>query len=86
MQDLLIGDPRSHSGLWEVNSTLLATIDRMLDEFGAVDGAPAQRPAPGPSRARRAAVTAGQRLRIARRSPTRLGSGTLPGRPPGEDA
>ncbi len=86
MQDLLIGDPRSHSGLWEVNSTLLATIDRMLDEFGAVDGAPAQRPAPGSSRARRAAVTAGQRLRIARQAPTGHGSGPLPGRPPGEDA
>ncbi|SES70437.1 FUSC family protein [Geodermatophilus poikilotrophus] len=86
MQDLLIGDPRSHSGLWEVNSTLLATIDRVLDEFGAVDGAPAQRPAPGSSRARRAALTAGQRLRIARQAPTGHGSGPLSGRPPGEDA
>jgi hypothetical protein len=86
VQDLLIGDPRSHSGLWELNSTLLATIDRMLDEFDAVDGPPTRRPAPGPSRARRAAVTAGQRLRIARRSPTGHGSGTVPGRPSGEDA
>lgn len=86
MQDLLIGDPRSHSGLWEVNSTLLATIDRMLDEVDAVDGPPAQRPVTGSARARRAAVTAGQRLRIARRSPTGRGSAPLGGRPSGEDA
>jgi Aromatic acid exporter family member 1 len=85
VQDLLIGDPRSHSGLWEVNATLLATIDRMLDEFDAVDSASAQRPAPDSSRARRAAVTAGQRLRIARRSPTGHGGGPLPGRPSRED-
>jgi hypothetical protein len=85
VQDLL-HDPRSRAGLWELNSTLLATIDRMLDEFGAVDDPPAQRPATGPSRARRAAITAGQRLRIARRSPTGHGSEPLPGRPSGEDA
>ena len=47
MQDLLIGDPRSHSGLWEVNSTLLATIDRMVEEFEAVDRSPAG-PGAGP--------------------------------------
>ncbi|MGY1763207.1 aromatic acid exporter family protein [Geodermatophilus sp. SYSU D00779] len=76
MQDLLIGDPRSHSGLWELNSTLLATIDRMVDEIGAVDRSPVRRAA-DPSRARRAAVTAGQRLRIARRSPAGQGAGPL---------
>ncbi|WP_198588186.1 FUSC family protein [Geodermatophilus chilensis] len=80
MQDLLIGDPRSHSGLWEINSTLLATIDRMVDEFGAVERSPAQGAADA-SRARRAAVTAGQRLRIARRSPARQGTGP----PSGDD-
>ncbi|WP_448639575.1 FUSC family protein [Geodermatophilus sp. URMC 63] len=68
VQDLLIGDPRSHSGLWELNSTLLATIDRVLDEFGPVTDPPA-RPAEA-SRARWAAVTAGQRLRAARRPTT----------------
>jgi uncharacterized membrane protein YccC len=81
MQDLLIGDPRSHSGLWELNSTLLATIDRVLDEFGVVDDVPARPAAPGSSRARRAAVTAGRRLRIARRSPTGHGGEHVPGRP-----
>ncbi|MGR6964135.1 hypothetical protein ACU610_06725 [Geodermatophilus sp. URMC 61] len=86
MQDLLIGDPRSHAGLWELNSTLLATIDRMLDEFGAVEGPPPRPAAAGSSRARRAAVTAGQRLRIARRAPAGHGSGTLRGRPSGEGA
>ncbi len=84
VQDLLIADPRSHSGLWELNSTLLATIDRVLDEFDTVGDPPAQRPAPDPSRARWAAVTAGQRLRIARRSPTRHGSGAGRGRPSGD--
>jgi hypothetical protein len=86
MQDLLIGDPRSHSGLWEVNSTLLATIDRVLDEFSVVDDAPARPPAPGSSRARRAAVTAGRRLRIARRSPAGHGGEHVPGRSSGEGA
>lgn len=33
--DLLVGDPRSRSGLWELNSALLTTVDRMLDELGA---------------------------------------------------
>jgi hypothetical protein len=86
MQDLLIGDPRSHSGLWEVNSTLLATIDRVLDEFGVADDVPAEPSAPGSSRARRAAVTAGRRLRIARRSPAGHGGEHVPGRRSGEGA
>lgn len=76
MQDLLIGDPRSHAGLWELNSTLLATIDRMLAEFGVVDDLPVRPAAADPSRARRAAVTASRRLRITRRSPAGHGSGT----------
>ena len=31
---LLIEDPRSRTGLWELNSALLTTVDRMLDELG----------------------------------------------------
>ncbi|HEY4604622.1 MAG TPA: FUSC family protein [Blastococcus sp.] len=31
--DLLIEDPRSRQGLWELNSTLLTIVDRMLDEL-----------------------------------------------------
>jgi uncharacterized membrane protein YccC len=63
--DLLISDPRSRSGLWELNSALLTTVDRMLEELG-----------PGPTRAavastvqaRRAALQAAQRLRLTRRT------------------
>ena len=76
MQDLLIGDPRSHAGLWELNSTLLVTIDRMLAEFGVVDDLPVRPAAADPSRTRRAAVTASRRLRIAPPSPAGHGSGT----------
>ncbi|MGY1704854.1 aromatic acid exporter family protein [Geodermatophilus sp. SYSU D00697] len=32
--DLLIGDPRSRTGLWELNSALLTTVDRVVDELG----------------------------------------------------
>ena len=34
VQDLLLADPRSRHGLWEVNSALLSTTDRMLVELG----------------------------------------------------
>jgi Aromatic acid exporter family member 1 len=66
VQDLLIGDPRSSTGLWELNSALLTTADRMLDELG-----PARTPAARPqvSGARQAAVQAAQRLGIPRRLP-----------------
>jgi hypothetical protein len=68
VHDLLIGDPRSRTGLWELNSTLVATIDRMVDEFGAEDRAPTRAAVAGSLRTRRA-MTAGQRLRITRRTP-----------------
>ena len=48
--DLLIGDARSRTGLWELNSALLTTVDRMLDELGP--GASEQAPVlPGHTRA-----------------------------------
>jgi hypothetical protein len=34
VQDLLLTDPRSRHGLWELNSALLTTADRMLVELG----------------------------------------------------
>ncbi|MDB6002991.1 MAG: rane protein-like protein [Rhizobacter sp.] len=64
--DLLISDPRSRSGLWELNSALLTTVDRMLDELGP---GPAQAAVASSVQARRAALHAAQRLRLTRRAP-----------------
>jgi uncharacterized membrane protein YccC len=36
-KDLLLADPREHPALWELNSALLVTIDRMLLELDAAD-------------------------------------------------
>jgi Aromatic acid exporter family member 1 len=64
--DLLLSDPRSRTGLWELNSALLTTVDRMLDELdpglpraGAVPTVPA----------RLAARQAARRTRLGRRTP-----------------
>ena len=35
LEDVLIGDPRIRQGLWELNSALLTTVDRMLLELDA---------------------------------------------------
>jgi hypothetical protein len=35
LEDVLIGDPRLRQGLWELNSALLTTVDRMLLELDA---------------------------------------------------
>ena len=66
VQGLLIGDPRSSSGLWELNSALLTAADRMLDEIGS-----ARTPAGAAQTigTRLAAVHAAQRLGIPRRPP-----------------
>jgi uncharacterized membrane protein YccC len=71
VQDVLIGDPRSSAGLWELNSALLTTVDRLLDELGPTGSAvqPAS-PAHVP-RARQAAVQAAHRLRVPRRPVSR---------------
>ena len=64
--DLLISDPRSRSGLWELNSALLTTVDRMLEELGPGSA----RAAVAPSvQDRRAALHGAQRLRLHRRAP-----------------
>ncbi len=64
VSDLLIGDPRSRSGLWELNSALLTTVDRMLDELGASRSADT---AGGPDAGTRAPLRAAHRLRLGRR-------------------
>jgi len=63
---LLISDPRSSSGLWELNSALLTTVDRMLEELG---GEVAEGGVAPSLDARRAASQAAQRLRLPRRAP-----------------
>ena len=35
LEDVLIGDPRVRQGLWELNSALVTTVDRMLLELDA---------------------------------------------------
>jgi uncharacterized membrane protein YgaE (UPF0421/DUF939 family) len=64
--DLLISDPRSRTGLWELNSALLTTVDRMLDELGP---APTSAAVASTVQARRTALQAAQRLRLMRRVP-----------------
>jgi uncharacterized membrane protein YccC len=81
VQDVLIDDPRSRAGLWELNSALLTTVDRMFAELGAAGRARTPEPAATSLRARRAAVQAAERLRIPRRSP----GGGAPVPPPALD-
>jgi uncharacterized membrane protein YccC len=82
VESLLIRDPRSRTGLWELNSALLTTVDRMLDELDVT------RPAGTPEsrayslRARRAAGDAAQRLGISRRTPERRPGDVLTEPPP----
>jgi hypothetical protein len=80
-QDLLIDDPRNDAGLRELTSTLLTTVDRMLAELDPAGRARTPEPPADPSRARRAAVQAAERLRIPRRSPAGH-SGSAPVPPP----
>jgi uncharacterized membrane protein YccC len=72
VQHLLIDDPRSRAGAWELNSTLLTTVDRMLAELDPAGRTRPPEPPPAPVRARRAALQAAERLRIPGRSPTGL--------------
>jgi uncharacterized membrane protein YccC len=62
--DLLLGDPRSRTGLWELNSALITTVDRMLDELGPGPSAEAPRV---PVRSTRAPLWTAPRLRPGRR-------------------
>ena len=67
VQDVLIGDPRSTAGLWELNSALLTAVDRLLDELGAPDAGPRSESSSHAVRTRQVAVQAAQRMRLPRR-------------------
>lgn len=66
VQELLLADPRSRDGLWELNSVLLTTTDRMLTELDVATHA-RQRPQLDPSTARGRAMQAAERLRVTTR-------------------
>jgi hypothetical protein len=85
VEGLLISDPRSRTGLWELNSALLTTVDRMLDELDSAGPKPTPESRAYSLRARRAAVEAAHLLRIPRRAPDRPGDvATGPPRHPGD--
>jgi hypothetical protein len=65
VEDVLLGDPRSRAGLWELNSALVTAVDRMLDEVGGPPGPTAE----SPTFRTRDALQAAQRLRFHRRQP-----------------
>ena len=76
LEDVLIGDPRIRHGLWELNSALLTTVDRMLLELDTtmITVDPDQRRT---SAGARQAARGGPR----RHPPTRLASRTGQGLP-----
>ena len=65
VEDVLLGDPRSRAGLWELNSALVTAVDRMLDEIGP----PSTPVAESPAFRTRDALQAAPRFRIRRRQP-----------------
>jgi uncharacterized membrane protein YccC len=66
VEDVLLDDPRSRAGLWELNSALATAVDRMLDEVGRPPTSTTESPV---FRTRDAALHAAHRLRISRRQP-----------------
>jgi uncharacterized membrane protein YccC len=85
VQDLLLADPRSRTGLWELNTTLLATVDRLMDELEPVSRPGMARDQVDSIRAR-AAVLAAHRVRLGRRSPAGQGNGAVAAHLPEDDA
>jgi uncharacterized membrane protein YccC len=82
VHDLLIADPRSREGLWELNSALLTTADRMVSELDAAEHARREAHRVREMTARRLAAQATERFRARnrpaddpRRSPTDVGPG-----------
>jgi hypothetical protein len=65
VEDVLLGDPRSRAGLWELNSALVTAVDRMLDEVGGSPGPTAE----PPTLRTHDALQAAPRLRFHRRQP-----------------
>jgi hypothetical protein len=79
VQDVLIADPRSTAGLWELNSALLTAVDRLLDELGAPD-MEGRSELPGHVfHPRHAAVQAVQHMRLPRRPSQGPAGGSRPG-------
>jgi hypothetical protein len=66
VQGLLLTDPRSRHGLWELNSALLTTADRMLAELDTAAHSRLRARLEGPT-ARRRAMQAAGRLRATTR-------------------
>ena len=66
VEGLLLADPRSRHGLWELNSALLTTADRMLVELD-VDAHSRLRAASGAPSSRRRAMQAAGRFRTTTR-------------------
>lgn len=63
VEDLLIADPRSRHGLWEVNSSLLTTADRMLLELDLLEHARPRVDHRDAARAHQRVIKAVERLR-----------------------
>jgi uncharacterized membrane protein YccC len=79
VQDVLIGDPRSSAGLWELNSALLTTVDRLIDELGLLTSEGTPEPRGHAPRSRQVAVQAAQRLRLPRRPDASRPGSSRPG-------
>jgi uncharacterized membrane protein YgaE (UPF0421/DUF939 family) len=85
VQDLLLSDQGSRTGLWELNSTLLTTVDRMVDELDAAGRPRTAKRTEDSLRARSAAVMSAQLVRISRRLPPGHSSGAAPAPLTGKD-
>lgn len=82
VEDVLIADPRSRYGLWEVNSSLLTTADRMLLELDLIEHARPRVDHRDAARAHRRAIKAFERLRNTSRHLTDRADDTPPGSAP----
>jgi hypothetical protein len=66
---LLLTDPRSRDGLWELNSALLTTTDRLPAELDVTAHARQQARRAAAAGARRIAIQAAERIRSRGRPP-----------------
>ena len=80
VQELLLADPRSRHGLWELNSALLTTVDRMLTELDVTALGRLRADRVQVITARQLAAHAGERLRARGRHPLDRTRGRTPPR------
>jgi hypothetical protein len=80
VQELLLADPRSRHGLWELNSALLTTVDRMLTELDVTALGRLRADRVQVITARQLAAHAGERLRARGRHPLDHTRGRTPPR------